>query len=490
MVVYTTTFATMCMNMRKVLLHLICCAVWFSGSGQEKWDLKRAVDYAVANNISVKQADVQARLAAAQYKQTKLAQIPSLNVGGNVAYRSGRNQDPVNFDLITQGFLSNGYNLQTGVDLFNFNSRRNTITANRYETEAAQANIDKVRNDISLNVANAYLQVLLAREQVNISRVQVQQTIAQLGNTRKLVDAGSLPELEAANLEAQLARDSAALVQSEVTALTNLYGLKALMNIDMAVEFDVTTPPVDQIPLESLAEMQPETIYNIALAKQPLQQVNALRIKSNEYYVKAQRGALYPTISLFGGLSTNFNNQGTRVTGSDLVNPAIGKVNVAGVDYSVFYPSPIPRSQFGKNPYVNQLNQNFSQQFGLQFNIPIFNAWQAKLGYQRTKLNLENFKLQSEQDNITLKQNIYQSYAGVVAALQKFNANRSTVINTEKVYEFAKKRYEQGLLNTFDLIIAQNNLTRAKLDEVLTHFDYVFRMKVLEFYKGEGIKLQ
>ncbi len=476
--------------MRKFLVSIFFAAVGYTGFAQEKWDLKRAVEYAIANNISVKQADVQARLAGVQYKQSKLSQIPVLNLSGNVAYRSGRNQDPVNFDLITQGFLSNGYNLQSSADLFNFFNKRNTIEGNRYETEASKANVDRVRNDISLNVANAYLQVLLSREQANIADVQVKQTIAQLENTRKLVDAGSLPELEAANLEAQLARDSASLVQASTTALTNLLAMKALMNIDMAAEFDVTTPPVDQIPLESLAELQPELVYQVALNKQPLQQVNKLRIKSYEYFVKAQRAALLPNFSLFGGLGTNFNNQGTRVIGNTFINPAIGRVSVSGVDYEVFYPQPISRPISGKNPYLPQLNQNFSQQIGINLSIPIFNAWQGKAALQRTKLNLENFQLQSEQDNLTLKQNIYQAYVGVVAALQQFNANRTTVINTEKVYEFAKKRYEQGLLNTFDLIIAQNNLTRAKLDEVRTHYDYVFRMKVMEFYKGEGIKLQ
>jgi outer membrane protein len=476
--------------MRKFLVSICFLSLGYTGFTQEKWDLKRAVDYAIANNISVKQADVQARLAAVQYKQTRLSQIPVLNLSGNVAYRSGRNQDPVNFDLITQGFLSNGYNVQTSADLFNFFNKRNTIEANRYETEAAKANVDRARNDLSLNVANAYLQILLSREQANIADVQVKQTIAQLENTRKLVDAGSLPELEAANLEAQLARDSASLVQATTTALTNLLTMKALLNIDMAVEFDVTTPPVDQIPLESLAELQPELVYQVALNKQPLQQVNKLRIKSYEFFVKAQKGALLPNLSMFGGVGSNFNNQGTRVIDNITVNPSIGRVNVNGAFYDVFPPQPISRPISGKNPYFPQLNQNFSQQIGINLNIPIFNAWQGKAALARTRLNLENFQLQSDQDNLTLKQNIYQAYVGVVAALQQFNANRTTVLNTQKVYEFAKKRYEQGLLNTFDLIIAQNNLTRAKLDEVLTHYDYVFRMKVLEFYKGEGIKLQ
>jgi outer membrane protein len=478
------------MKMRKILLCFVSTAMAFSAYSQEKWDLKRAVEYAIANNISVKQADVQARIAAVQYKQTRLSMIPSLNMGGNLSYGSGLNQDPVTFRLITQGFVSNGYNLQTQVDLFNFFNKQNTIEANKYENDAANANVDRVRNDVSLNVANAYLNVLLAREQVNISRIQVQQTLAQLSNTRKLVNAGSLPELEAANLEAQLARDSATLVQTDVNATTNLLTLKALLNIDMAAEFDVTTPPIDQIPMESLAELQPDLVYRVALDKQPLQQVNALRVKSYEHFVKAQRGAMFPRVSLFGNLGTNATDQGQRIVGTSTANPPIGKVNISGTDYSVYSNEPFTVPLTAKDPYFSQLNRNFSQSIGLNLSIPIFNAWQARAGYARTKLNLENFKLQSDQDNITLKQNIYQSYAGVIAALQKFNANRSTVINAERAYEFAGKRFAQGLLNTFDLITSQNNLTRAKLDEVLTHYDFVFRMKVLEFYKGEGIKLQ
>lgn len=179
-----------------------------------------------------------------------------------------------------------------------------------------------------------------------------------------------------------------------------------------------------------------------------------------------------------------------RVIGSTPINPVIGITDVNGTSYNVYYPTPTAVPLTGKNPYFNQLNQNFSQSIGLSLNIPIFNGWQQKMGYHRTKLNLETFKLQAEQDNVTLKQNIYQAYTGVVAALQKFNANHITVVNTQKVYEFAQKRFEQGMLNTFDLITAQNNLTRAKFDEVLTHYDYVFRMKVLEFYRGEGIKLE
>jgi outer membrane protein len=153
---------------------------------QDKWDLRRAVEYALINNISVKQEDVQARLTALQLKQSKLSQYPSANLSGNVGYSSGRNQNPVTFDLITQGYLFSNYSLQTGIDIFNWYSKKNSIAANEFETKAAFANIEKLRNDIALNVAGAYLQTLLALEQINVSEIQVEQTKAQLQNTRKL----------------------------------------------------------------------------------------------------------------------------------------------------------------------------------------------------------------------------------------------------------------------------------------------------------------
>ena len=143
--------------MRKIVSCLVWLCLGLQVIAQEKWDLKRSVDYALTNNISVKQADVQARLSELVLKQGRLSQFPNLNVGGNVGYSSGRNQDPTNFSLITTGYLSSGFSLQSGVDLFNWFSKRNTIAGNQLDAEASRAGVEKVRNDIALNVAAAYL---------------------------------------------------------------------------------------------------------------------------------------------------------------------------------------------------------------------------------------------------------------------------------------------------------------------------------------------
>src|SRR5688572_1770132 len=280
---------------RKIYFLILFCTLFQLAQAQDKWDLKRSVEYALANNISVKQADIQSRFAELTLKQGRLSQYPSLNLSGSVGYSSGRNQDPTTFDLITTGYLSSGFQLQSGVDLFNWFSKRNTIAGNALDAEAARASVEKVKNDIALNVAVAYLQVLLAREQANVSLVQVQQTEAQLRNTRRLVEVGSLPELNSAELEAQLARDSSTLVTTQATAIQSVLQLKALLNVDAAAPFDVVTPPVDQIPVESLSELQPDVVYALALQNLPQQRVNDFRIKAADKYVEASRGAMYPT---------------------------------------------------------------------------------------------------------------------------------------------------------------------------------------------------
>ena len=264
--------------------------------------MRKAVDYAIANNISVKQADLQARFSELTFKQSKLAQYPGLNFNGNAGYSAGRNQDPTSFSLITTAYWFSNYQLQTSVDLFNWFSKKNTVAGNSLDLQASRAQIDKIRNDISLNVAVAYLQILLAKEQVGIAKLQVSQTLLQLESTRKQVDAGKLPELNAAQLESQLATDSSSLITAEGSVQQLTLQLKALLNLDAAIPFSVDTPPVETIPLESLADLQPDAVYTSAIANLPQQKVNELRLQAAKKAVEATRGNMFPTFSLFGSL--------------------------------------------------------------------------------------------------------------------------------------------------------------------------------------------
>lgn len=457
----------------------------------EKWDLRKCVEYAIENNISVRQADVQARIVALTYEQSRLSQYPSVNLQNSAGTQFGRSIDPSTNQFTNDKILFANHSLNVNLDLFNWFSKKNTIAANRFQAEAYVQGVEKAKNDIALNVANAYLQILLNSEQIKISDVQVKQSIEQVGNVRKQVDAGSLPELNLAEMEAQLANDSSTLITAQANYTLSILQLKAILNIDADKPFDVEIPPVELIPVEPLADLDPAAVYSLATANLPQQKINDLNLQAAMKNVDAAKGNMYPSLSLFGGLDSRYSDaQKLRVKSfvKDFVN--IGSVTVGGTPYlvSTLEQQTIPTG-FSKNTYFRQLSDNFSQSVGLGLNIPIFNGGVARTNWKKAKLNVTSVELQNELDAKTLKQDIYQAHANALASLQKFNAASKSVETSQKAYDFAKKRFDVGLLNTIDLITNQNNLFRAKINKVSAQADYVFKMKLLEFYKGQGLKL-
>ncbi|MFN8291267.1 MAG: TolC family protein [Chitinophagaceae bacterium] len=454
----------------------------------DKWDIVRCVDYALKNNISVRQADLQSRFSELAYKQGKAGQLPTLNYSLSTGYRLGRSENPTTGVLQDQNFFNIGMQLQAGVTIFNWFSKKNTIESERLSWEADKQQIQKSRDDIALNVAVAYLQILLAKEQANIARVQVSQTIEQLNTTRKKVDAGVLPELNAAELESQLARDSSSLVSAEASVQQFYLQMKALLNMDAGAPFEIETPPVDRIPVEPLAEMQPEAVYAMAIAALPQQKVNLLRIQSAQKSVAAAKGAMYPTISGFGGLNTSYVNVKVPQYTVGPFQPTGAIVQVSGTDYNVLSPSYVKVGE--KTVSIGrQFNNNFAQNIGIGISVPVFNGRSARTAWERSKLTVQQYELQKEQGDKQLKQDIYKAYNDATAAIQKYNADRKAVLTAEKAFDYAKKRYDLNLLSTYDLINSQNNVLRARIQSVYSQYDYVFKMKLLEFYKGQGLKL-
>lgn len=468
------------------LLLLVIPATLFA---QEKWGLRRAVDYAMQNNISVKQADVQARYTALQLQQAKLNKIPTASLGTGFGLQFGRSIDPTTNLFTTTQLLYQNYQLQGGATIYSFGRLKNSQLAADFNLQAAYADVEKTKNDVALNVASYYLQVLASKEQIEIVKVQIEQSKTQYDNTKKKVDAGSLPELNLAELESQLATDSSNLITAKATYDQNLLAMRALLNIDMAAPFEIETPPVDMIPLDPIAELQPDYVYQLAVTTQPQQKANDLRIKGAEKSILAARAALKPSLSGFYSLGSTFNNQAVSPTGSYPVNSPLGKVSIDGTEYKVYPDQPYYISTYGKTKYFKQIDQNFSQSVGLNITVPIFSNGTARIAVQNSKLNLENLKLTKDLANQTLQSNIYTAYSNAVASMEKYNASGRSVESAQKAFDFATKRYEVGLLSTLDLITNQNNLLRAKLQQLANHYDYVFKMKVLEFYKGQGIKL-
>jgi outer membrane protein len=463
-------------------------------AAQEKWNLPKCVQYAVDNNINIRLADLQTGYAALTLKQDKLAQLPTASLSNSYGMSFGLRENPTTGVLANQRFFSSGINLQTSVAIFNWYSRRNQIAADEFELLAARASVDKQKNDVALLVANLFLQVLLSKEQEKIVDVQLKQSLSQLDRTRRLVNAGSLPELNAAEMEAQVARDSANLITAVGNTQQSILTLKATMNLDAAAPFDIETPVADNIFVENIASLQPDVVYALALQNLPQQRVNNEKYKAAQKASKVAWASRLPTVTGFGGLSTNYiyfrtplyeqvvtgqTNTGLFVNNGGTVLPVQSPVLSATDKISRYI---IPSA------YFRQLNTNFGQNIGIAINIPILNGGVLRTNYERSKLNLKNWEIIKEQDNQKLKNDVYQAYNAALTALQKFNSSVKSVATAEKSYDYSQKRYNVGMLGTFELITNQNNLFREKLQYLINQYDYVFKMKVLEFYKGQGLK--
>ncbi len=480
----------------KIYTLVAILAISITTQAQEKWNLQKCVVYGTQNNFNVRQAAIQTSFADVQVKQDKLSLLPSLNMTDNYGMSFGRRENPTTGIFEDQRFFSNSVNMQTSATIFNWYSKKNIIAADKLEALASRANVEKQKNDVALLIAGNYLQVLLSIEQAKIVNVQLQQSKAQLANTRKLVNAGSLPELNAAELEAQVARDSASYITAKGTVQQALLTLKASLNLDAAAPFEIETPDVTKIPVEDIASLQPDAVYSLAVANLPQQQFNTYKYQAGEKNKAAAKGAMMPSIGAFGGLNTNyiyfrtpiagrvatgaFSNTGLLVnTGSSFVNVVQPEFKLTGNNVGYITPT----------HFFKQFADNFGQNVGIGISLPIFNGGAAKSNYQRSKLTLKNLELVKQQDNLKLKQDIYQAYNNAVVALEKYTAGKKSIETAERSFSFAKKRYDVGMLTTLELLTNQNNLFRANLENTLNQFDYVFKMKVLEFYKGQGLKL-
>lgn len=471
---------------------LFLIVLGYRASAQQTWDLKRAVGYALENNISVKQADIQARLAALTLNQSKLVQYPSASISGSTGINSGRSIDPTTNLFTTTQLFATGFSFSSAVTVFNFFSIKHNMEGNRLDEQAARVNVDRIRNDVALNVAVAYLQILVSDEQVNIAKVGVQQTLQNLDNTRKRAAAGAVPELNVAELEAQLALDSSNLITAENAVRQNILLLKAILNVDASETFVVESPPLETIPLLPLSELQPEVVYAEGVRNLPQQKMNELRLQAAGRFVQAARAQMYPSFSLFAGLGSNYaNNKIPQVMQmpTGVFDTTGAKVSVDGTLYDVVAPGFNTVITSNRIPFGTQISDNFRQNIGVQVNIPLFSNGVARTAWQRSRLNVESLELQKDLDLLNLKQDIYTAYNDAVTAVQKFHASEKSVATAEKAYDYAQKRYELGLLTTIDLLTNQNNLNRARVELARTHVDYVFRMKLLEFYRGRGLIL-
>ena len=442
------------------------CYAQNTGQGGDVWSLERCVRFAVDHNISIKQDSLNARLARYTLQQSQLSQLPNFSANGSYGRSYGRSINPT-----TNQFVDASYNFLSASGngsllLFGWMQVRNTIAKNKYALDASMADLDQLKDDVSLNVANSFLNALLQEEQINISKNQVALSAAQLDQTRKFAESGRLPELNVAQLESQLATDSSNLINAIANYNSAILDLKTLLNIDFNVPFTLQIPDVEVGEQMMVSHTLPEEIYHKAHDHFGAIKGAELRVRAGQKGLAAAKGNLYPQLSLGYQPGTNFASNYQEVTYTITGQPVFSNI-----------------------PFGTQFNNNFRQSVYLNVNVPIFNAWLSQYAVREAKINLATQELSEYNAELTLKQNVYKAHNNAMNSIQKYYAAKRADDAAARALEFAKKRYDLGLTSTVDLLVTQNSEFAAAANLVSAKYDLIFKLKVIDYYLGKELKL-
>jgi outer membrane protein len=478
---------------------LLCCFLLLAGIGslqaqdqKTTWSLQECVDYAFANSINVKRSQLQFDADRANLFQSKAAFLPSVNAGANYFFNAGRSLDPVNQEFITSNQQTSNVSLNGSLVLFQGGQRIKSIKQTQSAAEASQYTVEQSKYTVGLNVALFYLQVISNQELLEIARNQVAQSELQVRRTQKLVEAGSLPQTNLLDLQAQLAVDKASLVTAQNNLNLAKLNLMQAMNLPAQNGFEVVPVQVGDLNIAPYERTAAE-VYAIAEKTLPSVKSADLIVQSSIYGVQMAKGALYPSLAAVAGLNTNYSDQSRLLDdantggGSGPTGEVIGFVrgnNQAPVfRESILTTQPATREY----PYFRQLNDNLSNFVGLRLNIPIINGWQTRTQISRAVVQKKLNELDALNTRVLLRQEIEQAYINMLAAAASYVSFKEQVSSLELAFQATESRFNVGLLNSVDYNLAKVNLDRARANLVATKYDYIFRTKILDFYQNKPL---
>ena len=464
--------------LRIPFITLFIFAIQFSDAqATEKWTLEKCIDYALRNNLQVREAGITSRLSGADHLQSKLNLLPTIdaNVSYSDNFGSGLNAQTFTFapgnsqDLQFQ--LSANMPLFTGLQqIYNVQKAKYDFLATKYDYENAQKNI-------ALNVASSYLQILLNQEIVKVAEKQKELTIAQHDIVQNKIKAGALPEAAIYDVESQMGRDEVNVVNAKNAVDLAILALEQILQLKTEEEktFVVDAPEVKADNMADIASLVALDVYNYALMNQPSIKSADARIMSANATQKISYGGLSPTLAGFANISTSYFSQDQRVSKYDTLL-------VGG------YPISLP-AEYSKVPFSQELNNNFRQVVGLQLDIPLFSKGTKLINIQKAKLQVQLRRLQLDDAKTQLRSDIETAYANAKAAAGSYLANKKSLEASQKAYQSTESRYKAGIASNFDLQQAKDNLISAESEMVKAKYTYVFRMKILDFYQGKAITL-
>jgi outer membrane protein len=473
---------------QKLRLILITGSVLLSTgiiNAQDEWDLQQCVNYALENNISIKQSKINSLYYENLLSQSKSDLLPNLNASAGYGVSFGRALDQTTYEFTQdQTVQSINPQISSSVTLFNGLIQQNTIDQNEFDYLASLEDLEKLKNDVSLNIAGQYLQILLNEELLTVAKEQLEVTAAQVERTKVLVDAGSVARGNLLEIEAQQAADELTVINAENNLAISYLTLSQLLELDSVKGFKIVIPEITTIPEENLLVPVNE-IFADALEVMP--QINAAEynLMSSMEGLEIAKGTRYPRLNLTASYGTGYSDIREQVIDVEEQTIPIGTTQSGE---QVFATSSFP--VYGAYPIGDQFKDNASTSLFLNLSIPIFNNFQVRNNISNAKLAIDNSKLEVENQKNILYREIQQAYADALAALKRYRSSEKALESMQESFKYTREKYEVGLVNAVDFNIAQSQLIFTQSELLQSKYDFLFKTNILNFYRGKPIVIE
>jgi outer membrane protein TolC len=457
--------------------------VFTSQAQSKKWTLGECVKYAIQNNISIKQTALDTKSAEINKLGAIGSFLPTLNANASHSWNIGLNQD-ITTGLLqnqTTQFTSAGANV--GIDIYKGLQNQNNLRKANLSIVAAKYQLQKMLDDVSLNVANAFLQVLFNKENLKVQQEQLAINQKQMTRSQELVNAGTIPRGDLLDIKATLASGNQKVIAAENALLISKLSLSQLLQLKDFESFDVVddTNAKDE---NGILLQTPTAIYDKAKQIRTELKIANTNLEIAIKDVAIAKGTLQPTVQGFYSFSSRVG-YGDRIVDRQLnaSNPTLPIGFLEGTNQRVLQPNYAPVLG-NPAPFFNQFSDNKGHSFGVQLTVPIFNGFSARNNVARSKVSLEKSKIAVEQQSLDLQRNVFTAFTDAKGAM---NAHESAIVALEarqEAYNYAKEKNVVGLMNSFDFNQSQSLLSNAQSEVLRTKYDYIFKIKILEFYFG------
>jgi outer membrane protein len=470
--------------MKKYFLFLIATVCTLNSFSQKSWTLQECIKRAKEENLDIKQAKLSVLSSEQQLLQSKLSLFPSLNGGGSQGYNYGRTVDPYSNEFTNLNVKTNNFSLSSSVTLFSGFQNINKVKRDNYEYMAKKYDIEKVINDISLTVATDFLQLLFNKELVIMAEKQLEISIQQKERISKLVSAGQLAKSSLLETISQVAAEQLQLVKAKNQKEIALLNIKQLLEIQANTDFEILVPAI-ALPKQNKIQSTQE-IYNAALEVFPNVKSAEYRLKSSDKSLAISRGGRSPRITLNGSMGSGYSDARTRILGVDSLGmfPS-GYQTVSGE--SVLMPILNYHSEI--TPFNQQLKDNFSQSLSFSLSIPLFNGWMTNSSIANAKIGVLSAKNELQKTKNQLRKQVEQVRADVIAAEKQYVFAKKSSEALQESFTYNEQKFNEGMLNVYDYNDAKNKLIKAESDLLQAKYDYLFKIKILDFFMGKPLTL-